>query len=236
MNQIPNARFGPPASVGVKPDARLQAAFLSHAFTWMFVGLLVSAAVAFGVHNDVALQRFAFDNYLLLIIATLALTFVISGAINRLNATVALGLFIVFAGVMGLTIGAITSQFRDASVATAFVSAASIFGAAALYGAVTKRSLAGIGGYLTMGIIGLFVALLVNAFIGSSLVGYLISVVGVVLFTVLTAYDVQRIQSGAFAAWTGSLEKAAVIGALHLYLDFINLFLFLLRLFGGGRN
>jgi uncharacterized protein len=236
MNQIPNAQFGPPASVGVKPDARLQAAFLSHAFTWMFVGLLVSAAVAFVVRSDVALQRFAFDNYLILIIATFGLTIVISGAINRLSATVALGLFIVFAGVMGLTIGAITSQFRDASVATAFVSAASIFGAAALYGAVTKRSLAGIGGYLTMGIIGLFVALLVNAFVGSSLVGYLISVVGVVLFTVLTAYDVQRIQSGAFAAWTGSLEKAAVIGALHLYLDFINLFLFLLRLFGGGRN
>ena len=237
MNQYPdNTSFGPPASVGVKPDARLQAAFLSHAFTWMFVGLLVSAAVAFVVHNDAALQRFAFQNYLLLIIATFALTIVITGAINRLNATIALGLFIVFAGVMGLTIGAITSQFRDASVATAFVSASAMFGAAAVYGAVTKRSLAGIGGILFMGIIGLWAALLLNFFLANGTLSWIISIIGVVLFTALTAYDVQRIQSGAFAAWTGSLEKAAVIGALHLYLDFINLFLFMLRLFGGGRN
>jgi len=110
-----------------------------------------------------------------------------------------------------------------------------MFGAAAVYGAVTKRSLAGIGGFLFMGLIGLMVAMLVNLIVGSSAVTWLISVVGVVIFTALTAYDVQRIQQGNLAAQTGSMEKAAVMGALSLYLDFINLFLFMLRLFG-GRN
>jgi hypothetical protein len=110
-----------------------------------------------------------------------------------------------------------------------------MFGAAGVYGHVTKRSLAAMGSLLFMGLIGLLVAMVVNIFLNSSQVTWIISVVGVLLFTALTAYDVQRIQSGAFAAQTGSMEKAAVIGALHLYLDFINLFLFILRLLG-GRN
>ncbi len=110
-----------------------------------------------------------------------------------------------------------------------------MFGAAAIYGHVTKRSLAKLGGILFMGIIGLLVAMVVNLFLGSALISYAVSVIGVVLFTALTAYDVQRIQSGELAAATGSMEKGAVIGALRLYLDFINLFLFMLRL-TSGRN
>jgi uncharacterized protein len=102
-------------------------------------------------------------------------------------------------------------------------------------GATTKRSLVGLGGALTMALFGLIAAMLVNAFLGSGTASLLISVGGVLLFTVLTAYDVQRIQTGALVAMTGSVEKAAVIGALRLYLDFINLFLFLLRLTGGRR-
>jgi FtsH-binding integral membrane protein len=127
------------------------------------------------------------------------------------------------------------STYSQASVVTAFLSASAMFGAAAVYGHVTKRSLARLGGILFMGIIGLFVAMILNIFLNSSPISWLISVVGVVIFTALTAYDVQRIQSGALAAQTGSMEKAAVIGALHLYLDFINIFLFVLRL-TGGRN
>ncbi len=110
-----------------------------------------------------------------------------------------------------------------------------MFGAAAIYGAVTKRSLASLGGFLFMGLIGLLVASVLNIFLLNDSLGWVISVIGVVIFTALTAYDVQRIQTGDLAAQTGSLEKAAVIGALHLYLDFINLFLFMLRLIG-GRN
>ena len=124
------------------------------------------------------------------------------------------------------------SFYTTGSVVTAFLSASAMFGAAAIYGHVTKRSLAKLGGILFMGLIGLLVAMLLNIFLGSSQVTFLISIVGVVLFTALTAYDVQRIQSGDLAARLGSMEKAAVVGALQLYLDFVNLFLFMLRLLG----
>jgi FtsH-binding integral membrane protein len=152
-----------------------------------------------------------------------------------MSATAALGLFFVYAASLGLTIGLIVTAYTGASVAVAFLSASAMFGAAALYGATTKRSLAGLGGILFMGLIGIVVASVINIFLGSSMISWIVSVIGVVIFTALTAYDVQRIQAGDLAAQTGSIEKAAVIGALRLYLDFINLFLFLLRLFGGRR-
>ncbi len=159
----------------------------------------------------------------------------ISGAISRINASLALLLFFVYAATLGITLGLIVSLYSGASVVTAFLSASSMFGAAAIYGAVTKRSLAGLGGILVMGVIGLLVAMVVNLFLASTAITWLVSVAGVVIFTALTAYDVQRIGAGDLAAMTGSMEKAAVLGALRLYLDFINLFLFMLRLLG-GRN
>jgi hypothetical protein len=235
-NRIPTPNtYASPSALGVKPDARLQAAFLTHAFVWMFFGLLVSAAVAWAVLGNRQLQAFTAGNLLFLFIAQLALVVVISGAINRISATIALLLFFVYAASLGLVIGLIVNQYKDASVVTAFVSASAMFGAAAIYGAVTKRSLASLGGFLFMGLIGLLVASVLNIFLLNDSLGWVISVIGVVIFTALTAYDVQRIQTGDLAAQTGSLEKAAVIGALHLYLDFINLFLFMLRLIG-GRN
>jgi len=219
----------------VKPDARLQAAFLTHAFIWMFAGLLVSAAVAAVVQANPRLLEFAYGNFFLLFIAQLAIVWGISLGINRISASVALLLFFVYAATLGVTIGLIVASYTTASVTTAFLSASAMFGAAAIYGAVTKRSLAGLGGILFMGLIGLLVAMLLNIFLKSDEVSFLISIVGVVIFTALTAYDVQRIQMGDLAARTGSIEKAAVLGALSLYLDFINLFLFFLRLVG-GRN
>jgi FtsH-binding integral membrane protein len=222
-----------PSALGVKPDARLAQAFLTQAFLWMFVGLLVSAGVAFFVQSNERLIEFAADNFFLLIIAQLALVVVISWGINRISATIALGLFFVYAASIGLTVGLIVTGFTSTSVATAFLSASAMFGAAAIYGSVTKRSLAGLGGILFMGLIGLIVASLLNVFLAGGAFSWIISIVGVVIFTALTAYDVQRIQNGDLAIRTGSMEKAAVIGALHLYLDFVNLFLFMLRLFGG---
>ena len=233
-NQIPTT-YASPSALGVKPDARLQAAFLTHAFVWMFVGLLVSAVVAWAALGNQALQDFTSQNLMILFIAQLAMVFVISGAINRISATVALLLFFIYAASLGLVIGLIVSFYTEASVVTAFLSASAMFGAAAIYGAVTKRSLAGLGGILFMGLIGIIVASVLNLFLQSSGLSWAIALIGVVIFTALTAYDVQRIQAGDLAAQTGSLEKAAVIGALHLYLDFINIFLFMLRLFG-GRN
>jgi uncharacterized protein len=216
-------------------DARVQGAFLTQAFFWMFAGLLVTAAVAAYVQFNPGLLSFVGRNFLILILAQLGIAIGIQALIGRINATVALGLFFVFSATLGLTTGLIVSFYTSASVATAFLSASAMFGGAALYGYTTKRSLAGIGGFAYMAMFGLFVAFIVNFFLGSSLISYVLSAVGVVIFTILTAWDVQRISSGQLVQALGSVEKAAVIGALHLYLDFVNLFLFLLRLFGSRR-
>ena len=224
-----------PGRVGAQPAIEASTSFLTHAFMWMFAGLLLTAAVALLVQGSPALVRFTADYGILLIIAMLALPMVIGLGINRLGATLALGLFFVYAAALGLVMGLVVLSYTQASVASAFLTASGMFGGAALYGATTKRSLAGLGGILSMLLIGLVVALVVNIFLASSTISWLLSIVGVVLFTALTAYDVQRIQVGQLVQLTGSIEKAAVLGALRLYLDFVNLFLFLLRLFGSRR-
>ena len=234
QNQMPHS-LATPSTLGVKPDARLATAFLTQAFVWMFAGLLVTAGVAWAVQSNERLLQFASDNFFILFMVQLGIVLGISAAINRISASLALALFFAYAATLGITIGLIVMSYTGASVATAFLSASAMFGAAALYGATTKRSLAGLGGILFMGLIGILVASLLNIVLGSGMLSWVIALVGVVIFTALTAYDVQRIQAGDLAARTGSMEKAAVIGALHLYLDFINLFLFMLRLVG-GRN
>jgi uncharacterized protein len=219
----------------VRQGAVVDAAYLTQAFFWMFAGLLLTAAVSAAVLLSTTVYQFAANNVLFVIIAQLALVMVITFGIRRLSAMAALGLFFVYAASLGLTVGLIVSIYTSASVATAFLSAGAMFGGAALYGYTTKRSLAGLRSYLLMGIFGLFAAMVVNVFLGGSTFSFVISIVGVALFTVLTAYHVQRIANGDLAVTTGSVEKAAVIGALLLYLDFVNLFLFLLRLLGGRR-
>jgi FtsH-binding integral membrane protein len=226
---------GIPGSIEARSSVAASSAFLTQAFTWMFAGLLLTAGVAAFVQASPSLLQVAAGNLLFVFIGQLLLVVAISAGINRLGATAALGLFFVYAASLGLTIGLIVSQYTAASVATAFLASSAMYGGAALYGATTKRSLTGIGGALVMGVIGLIVAMVVNVFLGSSVITWVISLVGVAIFTALTAYDAQRIQSGVLVAGTGSVEKAAVIGALRLYLDFVNLFLFLLRLLGGRR-
>lgn len=217
------------------PDARTQQAFLTQAFVWMFVGLGVTAAIAYIVQSNEKLLEFAANNILVLIIAQFALVFAIGLGIRRISATAALGLFFVYAASLGVTMGLIVSAYTQASVVSAFLSSSAMFGAAAIYGHVTKRSLARMGSLLFMGLIGLLVAMVINLFLRSDAASFVISIIGVIIFTGLTAWDVQRIQNGQLAVYTGSVEKAAVMGALTLYLDFINLFLFMLRIFG-GRN
>ena len=231
-NRFPGAA---PSQLGVRPSTELAQRLLTHAFGWMFAGLLLTAGVAVAVQSSPTLTSFAQRNIFLLFIGQLGLVVVLSAAIGRLSATAALALFFVYAASLGLTLGLIVQYYTGGSVTTAFLSASAMFGAAAVYGATTKRSLASLGGILFMGLIGLIVASVLNLFLQSNGVSWIISLVGVGLFTALTAYDVQRIQTGDIAAATGSLEKGAVIGALRLYLDFINLFLFLLRLMGGRR-
>jgi FtsH-binding integral membrane protein len=224
--------FASAAATEVRPDARTQQAFLTQAFLWMFVGLGVTAGVAYFVQSNTRLLEFTSNNVFVLLIGQFILAMGISIGIRRISASAALGLFFVYAASLGLTVGLIVSYYTQGSVTTAFLSSAAMFGAAAIYGHVTKRSLAGLGSLLFMGVIGLLVASVLNIFLLNDTVSWAISLVGVVIFTALTAYDVQRIQNGQLAVYTGSIEKAAVLGALHLYLDFVNLFLFMLRLFG----
>ena len=219
----------------IQVDAKTQQAFLTQAFLWMFVGLGVTAVIAYVVQSNERLLEFAASNLLILIIAQLGLVFAIGLGIRRMNASLALGLFFVYAASLGVTMGLIVTAYTQASVVSAFLSSSAMFGAAAIYGHVTKRSLARIGSLLFMALIGLVVAMVINLFLRSDAASFVISIVGVVIFTGLTAWDVQRIQNGQLAIYTGSVEKAAVMGALTLYLDFVNLFLFMLRLFG-GRN
>lgn len=229
------APTAPTAPTFTKPDPAMAAALLSHAFLWMFSGLLVTAGVAFVAQSNTQVMKTATELMLPIFIGQLAMVWAIGLGIRRMNATFALGLFFVYAATLGFTIAVIVSLYTGESVVTAFLSASAMFGAAGLYGVVTKRSLTGIGGTLTIGIIGLIVASLINVFFANGALSWIISIIGVVIFTALTAYDTQRISSGALVVQTGSVEKAAVMGALHLYLDFINLFLFLLRLLGNRR-
>lgn len=225
-----------PGALDLRAGTQTQSAYLNQAFFWMFAGLLLTAAVGFLVKSNEAVLEFVASNFLLILVAQFALVLGIQFGIRRISATIALGMFFVYAASVGFTVLAIVLLvYPGATVATAFFSAAAMFGGAALYGYTTKRSLASIGGFLTMAVIGLIVAMVVNLFLNSDTVGFLISIAGVVLFTVLTAFHVQRIANGDLAIWTGSVEKAAVFGALLLYLDFVNLFLFLLRIFGGRR-
>jgi FtsH-binding integral membrane protein len=236
MNRYPGQIGGLPSQVGVVPDARLSAGFLTQAFTWMFAGLLLTSGIAFVVQGSPTLLKTGQDLFLPAILVEFGVVLGISFLIRRISAIVALGLFFAYAALNGLTIGLIVSLYTSGTVASAFVSAAGMFGAAAVYGAVTHRSLATMGGYLRMALFGLIIAIVVNLFLGSAVINYVISIVGVLIFVGLTAWDTQRIARGDLAAATGSMEKGAVIGALTLYLDFINLFLFLLRLFGGGSR
>ena len=230
-----------PERLGVKPVARLSTAFITQAFFWMFMGLIVSAVIAFLVQNNLGLTQTVASLWLPLIVVQMFLGVGLQLAIRRINATMALALFIGYAAINGLTLGVVVLAYTyntgtSATVVEAFLSAAAMFGGAAVFGAVTRRSLTNMFGYLAMATWGLVVAMVLNLLLGNSTLDILISVVGVLIFTALTASTVQKISRGDFAALTGSMEKASVLGALLLYIEFVAIFLFLLSLFGGGSR
>jgi len=230
-----------PDRLGVKPVARLSTAFITQAFFWMFMGLIVSAIIAFLVQNNLGLTQTVAGLWLPLIIVQMFLGVGLQLAIRRINATMALALFIAYAAINGLTLGVVVLAYTyntgtSATVVEAFLSAAAMFGGAAVFGAITRRSLTNMFGYLAMATWGLMVAMVLNLLLGNSTLDILISVVGVLIFTALTASTVQKISRGDFAALTGSMEKASVLGALLLYIEFVAIFLFLLSLFGGGSR
>ena len=238
MNQYGGSSYQPqmsPSQLGVRPAAALSTAFLSQAFLWMFLGLLVTTGVGFWIASlsDAQLNEVA-GIFIPLLIGQFVVAMVLSFAIRSMSATLGLLLFFVYSAITGVTVGFLLLSDPPSTVAAAGLSSAAVFGGAAIYGAVTKRDLTSMGAYVFMALIGLLVAMLVNLFLHSATFGYVISGVAVLIFTALTAYDIQRIQRGDIAAWAGTMEKGAVMGAFRLYLDFINLFFALLNIFGGG--
>ena len=189
-------------------------------------------ALASPLLRALALNRLVF---FVLIIAELGLVFFISARADRLAPTTASGLFALYSALNGVTLSVILVVYTGESIATTFLITAGMFGALALWGSTTRRSLAGMGQFMFMGLIGLVLASIVGIFWQSDALQFLISVVGVIVFTGLTAYDAQRLKQMALALPEGQVAGYAIVGALSLYLDFINLFLMLLR-FTGRRD
>jgi hypothetical protein len=216
--------------------------FLKWVFAWMGLGLLVTSMVGYYVSSNTGLQLQIVGNrglFLGLIIGTLVLVLVLTWAINRLSPIVAALLFLAYAALNGVTLSVITLVYTSSSIVSAMVTTTIVFGVMAVFGFTTSIDLSRFSRLLIIGVIGLIVAGLVNLFLRSDEFSLLISVVGVVVFIGLTAWDVQKLKRMAALPEIRdnpeAASKYAVYGALTLYLDFINLFLFILRLLGRRR-
>ena len=216
-------------------------ALMRKVFVWMTLALAITGLTAYGVATSPALLSLIFSSkvtFFGLIIAEFALVFAISGAINRLSLSTATLLFILYSVINGATLSSIFFAFSVATIGKVFFITAGTFGAMALVGYTTKTDLTSMGKLLFMALLGIIIASVVNMFVASSGLDLILSYVGVFVFVGLTAYDTQKIKQMCQAAPDAgeSAQKLALIGALSLYLDFINLFLYLLRIFGNNRD
>lgn len=227
------AYAGAPALVDTRP-------LFTRAFGWMAAGLLVSAAVAYATANSPALLNLVFGNRAVLFglfIAQLAAVWILSSRIHRMSVPAATIGFLGYAALNGVTLATILLVYTAASIASVFVITSLMFAFMALWGATTKKDLSSWGSILFMALIGLILASVVNWFMNSATLSYVISYAGVLIFVGLTAYDVQKLKHmAADVDGPVTLGRLAILGALTLYLDFINLFLFLLRILGGRRD
>ena len=219
-------------------DVRVTA-FLSKVYGWMFLGLLITAGTAVLVSSSETLIETLILNRILfwiLLFGQLGIVFFLSARVAHMAPATAAGLFMLYSAMVGVTSSVIFLIYTGESIVSAFMIAGAMFGAMAVFGTLTKRSLAGVGQFMFMGLIGLIIAMVVSFFWLNSALYFVISIVGVIVFTGLTAWDAQRLKQMAVALPDGRVGSFAVVGALSLYLDFINLFFFILRLFGGRRN
>jgi FtsH-binding integral membrane protein len=212
----------------------------SQIYAWMAAGLLVTGAVAAAVATSPTLSGLVFDNpllYVALIALEIALVFVLSLAIGRLSPTLATALFVAYAALNGLTLAWIFLIYTRTSIATTFFVTAGTFGVMSLIGYTTGRDLTTLRNFLLMGLIGFLIGTIVNIFWASSALYGILTYTGIVIFVGLVAADTQRIKRMALqASDEASAGRLAILGALQLYLDFVNLFLLLLRVFGGRRD
>jgi uncharacterized protein len=214
-------------------------AFLRAVYGWMCAGLAVTAATAWTIAGSPAIVRAIATNRLLfwlLMGAQLGIVVALSARVDKMAAATASLLFVVYSALTGVTISFVLLAYTGESVANTFIVTAGMFGGLAAYGTLTRRSLAGMGSFLFMGLIGVVLASVVGIFWHSDALQFVISFIGVIVFSGLAAYDAQRLKAMALTTPTGQTEAYAIVGALALYLDFINLFLFLLRFLGNRRD
>lgn len=216
--------------------------FVRSVYNWMAIGLALTGFVAFYVANSESMMRLIFGNQIIffgLIIGELALVFTISARVQKIKASTATALFVLYAALNGVTLSAIFLIYTRTSITSTFFICAATFVTCSIYGMTTKRDLTSLGGFMVMGLIGIIIASVVNIFIGSYGLHMIISYIGVIVFVGLTAYDTQKLKTMALSQPAGLdagvVRKGAILGALSLYLDFINLFLMLLRILG-NRN
>lgn len=216
-------------------------ALMRKVYVWMALALVITGFTAYGVANSPALLMAVFGNKILfwgLIIAELALVWGVTAAIGRLSLTTATLLFVLYSVINGATLSVIFVAFSATVITKTFLVTAGTFGVMSLIGYTTKTDLTSVGKLLFMALIGIIIATVVNMFIKSSGLDLIVSYIGVLIFVGLTAYDTQKLKR--MLAYSDvmdvRMQKVALLGALNLYLDFINLFLFLLRIFGGNRD
>lgn len=216
-------------------------ALMRKVYVWMALALVITGFTAFGIASNPGIAYTIVTNQVLfwgLIIAEFGLVIAISGAINKLSAATATLLFVLYSIINGATLSVIFMAYTLTSIASVFFITAGLFGVMAFIGYTTKTDLTSIGKVLFMALIGIVLATIVNLFIGSSMLNIIVSYIGVVVFTGLTAYDSQKIKNMLYEAddMDEGMQKIALLGSLTLYLDFINLFLMLLRIFGNNRD
>jgi FtsH-binding integral membrane protein len=223
--------------------------FMANVFAYMFMALGISALFAYLFASNPELRQYLINDTntglnplgYIVMFAPIGFVLLMSFGFSRLSAPVLILLFVVYSALTGISFGFILLRYTSGTVLACFLSSAAMFGIMAFMGYTTKQDLTKFGRILFMGLIGIIVASIINLFMGSSSLDYLISFLGVMIFTGLTAYDVQKLKNiGAGIQYAdvpaSDVKKISILGALNLYLDFINLFLFLLRLFGGRRN
>jgi uncharacterized protein len=225
----------------VSADAQLrQSSVMTQVYAWMTAGLLVTGAVAAYAANSPAVLNLIYGNPFtiwILFILQIGMVIGLSAAIGRLAPGTAIALFLAYAALNGLTLSVIFLIYTRASIAQAFFATAGTFGAMSFYGYTTKRDLSTIGNILVMALIGFLIGSVINFFWANSALYWILTYLGIAVFIGLTAWDTQRIKQMSQQAHDDiSARRVAILGALRLYLDFINLFLLLLRILGGRRN
>jgi len=237
-NNFGNGMTSQPLGYATPADEMTISQFFNAVYAWMAAGLALTGVVAYTVASGIFPIPLTLGTFFVLVVVQLLLVVSISGAINRIGPAAATALFLLYAALNGVTLSVIFWVYTKSTLTSAFLISASTFGAMSVYGYTTRRDLTRLGSLLFAALLGIVIASVVNMFMHSPMLYWLISYGGVILFIGLTAYDTQKLKLIAVqtAGNPRMASRMAIVGSLQLYLDFINLFLFILRIMGNRRN